>query len=166
FRYIKYTKKYRVDLILTGIFLFSFLVGQFFEYTFFKIGSMNTFIFIIFGLLIEDIRSVKEEGIYKKKITHLITGLDNGGSESMLYKVLKYGDQEKFKFKVISLDTKGFYGDKIEALGIEVVALELKNIKRLPISMQKLIKDIRTLQVLQTSASHRPLHSVQGRMLH
>jgi len=166
FRYIKYTKKYRVDLILTGIFLFSFLVGQFFEYTFFKIGSMNTFIFIIFGLLIEDIRSVKEEGIYKKKITHLITGLDNGGSESMLYKVLKYGDQGKFKFKVISLDTKGFYGDKIEALGIEVVALELKNIKRLPISIYNLIKHIITSDVLQSWLYHANLLGViVGRIL-
>lgn len=166
FLYLKYTKKYTIELLWIGIFLIAFLVGQMFEYSFFKVGPMNTFIFVLLGLSIQFIGLSKEEGIYKKKITHMISGLLNGGSESMLYKVLKYGDKSKYRFKVISLGTKGFYGEKIEALGIKVVALNMKSVKTLPVAILKLFHHVKGSDVLQTWLYHANLLGViVGRIL-
>jgi len=160
FRYLKYTNKYHLDLFMFGVFLTAFLIGQFFEFSFFKVGPMNTFIFLVFALIIENIRLVKKEGIYKTKVTHMISGLLNGGSESMLYKVLKYADYEKFEFVVISLGDHGFYGKKIEDLGVKVVALNLKSIKHLPVSVVKLVYYISKTDVLQTWLYHANLLGV------
>ena len=38
-----------------------------------------------------------------KNITHIITGLGNGGAEIMLYKLLKYSNRDLYNMKVISL---------------------------------------------------------------
>ncbi len=64
------------------------------------------------------------------RIVHIITGLGSGGAENMLYKLLKYSNQDQYHHEVISLMDKGIYGDKIEELGIKVHCLNLnrKNI--------------------------------------
>lgn len=60
-----------------------------------------------------------------KRIVHVITGLGSGGAEHMLYKLLKYSDNEKYYHEVISLMDDGVYGCKIEDLGIKVYCLNL-----------------------------------------
>lgn len=60
------------------------------------------------------------------KICHIITGLNTGGAEMMLYKLLSHMDSSSFKTKVISLTDIGPVGNKIEKLGVPVQALGMK----------------------------------------
>ncbi len=66
------------------------------------------------------------KGIKRKKITHLIAGLNCGGAETMLYKILSNIDRTKFELKVLSLTDIGSIGKKIEKLDISVKALGMK----------------------------------------
>lgn len=59
------------------------------------------------------------------RITHVITGLDTGGAEMMLYKLLSRTDRSRFESSVVSLTTKGRVADRIEALGIPVHAVQM-----------------------------------------
>lgn len=59
-------------------------------------------------------------------ITHIISGLNTGGAETMLYKLLSNIDRTKFELKVLSLTDIGSIGKKIEKLGISVKALDMK----------------------------------------
>ncbi|MCR4436295.1 MAG: glycosyltransferase [Clostridiales bacterium] len=60
------------------------------------------------------------------KVLHLITGLNTGGAEMMLYKLLSRMDREKFTNIVVSMLDKGFLGDKMSELGIPVYTLNMK----------------------------------------
>lgn len=62
----------------------------------------------------------------RKKIIHIITGLNTGGAETMLYKLLPNIDRTKFELNVLSLTDIGSIGKKIEKLGISVKALGMK----------------------------------------
>lgn len=57
------------------------------------------------------------------RIAHIITGLEVGGAESMLQKLLAATDRSAFEPLVISLTTDGPVGDRIKGLGIPVRAL-------------------------------------------
>ena len=57
------------------------------------------------------------------RITHIITGLDTGGAEMMLYKLLSGMDRAVFSVEVISLKDIGPIGKKIQTLGIPVHAI-------------------------------------------
>lgn len=59
----------------------------------------------------------------KIKIIHIITGLNTGGAEMMLYKLLSEMDSNEFDAEVISLTDIGPVGTKIENLGVPVSAL-------------------------------------------
>lgn len=78
-----------------------------------------------------------------KKIVHIITGLDNGGAENMLHKLLKYSNRKEYYHEVISLMDKGVYGEKIEKLGIEVYCLNLNkgNMFKSLLKAKKICKD-------------------------
>ena len=54
------------------------------------------------------------------RIVHIITGLGSGGAENMLYKLLKYSDEEKFYHEVISLMDEGVLGERFKNEGIKV----------------------------------------------
>jgi hypothetical protein len=56
-------------------------------------------------------------------ITHIITGLNTGGAEMMLYMLLLKADKSRFSANVISLTNIGPVGEKIQSLGIPVTAL-------------------------------------------
>lgn len=62
----------------------------------------------------------------KIKVTHIITCLDTGGAEMMLYKLLSAYDRERFEMSVISLIDIGMVGKKIESLGIKVYSLGMR----------------------------------------
>lgn len=83
-------------------------------------------------------RSVKS-GFKRKKICHLITGVGRGGAENFLYKLLKNVDLDKYNVSVISLKGKGFYGEKIEKLGIPVFSC---NMTKNPISIFFFLKTL------------------------
>jgi len=59
------------------------------------------------------------------KITHIITDLDTGGAEIMLYKLLSSLHDEALNFLVISLMGRGKITERIEALGVTVETLDL-----------------------------------------
>ena len=61
------------------------------------------------------------------KLTHIITSLDMGGAEIMLYRLLEHIDRDRFENKVISLIPAGEVGDKIQALGIPVRSLGMRS---------------------------------------
>ena len=77
------------------------------------------------------------------KVLHIITDLGLGGAETMLYKIIANSPDPK-KHSVISLRSKGFFGDKIEELGANVYPLGMtKNPFFLnPFKVIKLIKEI------------------------
>ena len=60
------------------------------------------------------------------KVSHIITGLDNGGAETMLYRLLSHTDRRAFEPRVISLTDIGPVGKRIQALGVPVRALEMR----------------------------------------
>jgi glycosyltransferase involved in cell wall biosynthesis len=57
------------------------------------------------------------------KILHVITCLDDGGAESMLYKFIQYTHIDTHY--VVSLRGDGKYGNKIKKLGVRVVCLNM-----------------------------------------
>jgi len=63
----------------------------------------------------------------KRKITHIITGLNTGGAERSLYNLLLLSSDSEFEHIVISLLDEGTYGAKIRDLGVAVFCLNLKN---------------------------------------
>jgi glycosyltransferase involved in cell wall biosynthesis len=60
------------------------------------------------------------------KIAHVITGLNTGGAETMLYKLLSGMDRGTFEARVVSLTDVGPVGEKIRALGVPVRALGMR----------------------------------------
>jgi glycosyltransferase involved in cell wall biosynthesis len=60
------------------------------------------------------------------KIVHVITGLDTGGAETSLVRLLSRMDRDRFELAVISLRDGGVLRPRIEALGIPVYSLGLE----------------------------------------
>lgn len=80
-------------------------------------------------------------------IVHVITGLETGGAEHMLRRLVSsYGDQGEYRHHVISLRSKGTIGPQIEAAGISVEALHMNTILRGPSVLAKLIARLRILK--------------------
>ncbi|MCP6726786.1 MAG: glycosyltransferase [Patescibacteria group bacterium] len=61
------------------------------------------------------------------KIVHVISGLNIGGAETMLYRLLSNMDETKFSLEVISLTDIGPVGKKIQKLGIPVRSLGMES---------------------------------------
>jgi len=93
------------------------------------------------------------------RILHIITGLNTGGAEMMLYKLLSTNDKNQFTPKVISLTDIGAVGKKIETLGIPVQALGMKRGIPSPVALIKLIRLIKESKpdVIQSWMYHADL---------
>ena len=57
----------------------------------------------------------------KPKIVHIITGLEVGGAEVMLCRLLEHADHSRFEHSVICLLERGSLADRLEATGIKPV---------------------------------------------
>jgi len=57
------------------------------------------------------------------KVVHIITDLNQGGAEAILYRLCASSHQINFKHVVVSLKTRGVYADQFEDLGIKVYNL-------------------------------------------
>lgn len=90
------------------------------------------------------------------RITHLITGLNTGGAEMMLYKVLTQMNRDAFRAEVISLIEIGALGEKIARLGIRVRSLH----------MRPGIPDLRALWRLVRMLKEEPPDVIQTWMYH
>lgn len=60
------------------------------------------------------------------RVTFIITGLNTGGAEMMLFKICSKLDRHRFAPSVISLSDKGAIGPRIEALNIPVYTLGMR----------------------------------------
>lgn len=80
------------------------------------------------------------------RITHLITGLDLGGAEMMLYKVLLQMNRDAFQPEVISMRDLGSLGEKIIQLGIPVHTLNMQRGVPDPRALWRLVKLLRRQQ--------------------
>jgi glycosyltransferase involved in cell wall biosynthesis len=58
------------------------------------------------------------------KVMHVITGLNQGGAEGVLLRLIA-GTQDAYKHTVVSLIGDGIVGPKIRALGVRVVTLDM-----------------------------------------
>ncbi len=58
------------------------------------------------------------------KVMHVITGLNQGGAEGVLLRLIS-GTQESYEHTVVSLIADGVVGPKIRALGVEVITLDM-----------------------------------------
>ena len=93
------------------------------------------------------------------KILHLITALDTGGSELMLYKVLSGLERTKFSCFVVSLVAPGIVGDKIRDLNIPVYHLGLSRGSFSPgafVSLSKMLVKTKP-DIIQTWLYHSDL---------
>lgn len=61
----------------------------------------------------------------KIKICYLITGLNTGGAEMMLYRLLKQLDKTRYSIIVVSIIPLGKIADKIKKLGIDVISMDM-----------------------------------------
>jgi glycosyltransferase involved in cell wall biosynthesis len=93
------------------------------------------------------------------KIIHLITDLDPGGAEMMLYKLLSVMDREAFDQQVVSLTRVGVIGEEIRALGWPVDSLGMKRGVPSPAAFLKLTVLLRKEKpnILQTWLYHADL---------
>lgn len=75
----------------------------------------------------------------KTRILYVITSLNGGGAEAMLFKLIKEIDKSEFEIAVISLLDKGIYGQELEEkFGVDLLALELNK----PINLMKKLRVI------------------------
>ncbi|HAM47723.1 MAG TPA: hypothetical protein DCO73_08305 [Alphaproteobacteria bacterium] len=61
----------------------------------------------------------------RMRILHVITGLQSGGAEAMLYKLLSASHGAGFTHAVVALTSGGPYFEKIRDLGVDVQTLDL-----------------------------------------
>src|SRR3954471_9305687 len=66
------------------------------------------------------------------RITHVITGLNTGGAESMLYRLLSHSDMRTFQHEVISLSGDGPIGTRIRNLNIPVFPIKVRRLASVP----------------------------------
>jgi glycosyltransferase involved in cell wall biosynthesis len=95
---------------------------------------------------------------------HLITSLDTGGAEMMLYKLVARSDREKIRHVVVSLVGVGPIGESIAALGIPVHSLNMRRGIPDPRAAARLVGVLRSVapDVLQTWLYHADLLGLLG----
>jgi glycosyltransferase involved in cell wall biosynthesis len=92
-----------------------------------------------------------------KKILHIITGLNCGGAESLLYNLVI--NDKNNRHYVISLLDKGFYGKKLELYHIPLYCIYMKRGKFSIIKLIDIIRLIKTINpdMVQTWMYHADL---------
>jgi glycosyltransferase involved in cell wall biosynthesis len=93
-------------------------------------------------------------------VLHVITSLNTGGAELMLLKLVgEQMAQGRYRHRVISLQTMGTVGSRLQALGVEVEALGMTGSLGLVRGFAGLVRRIREIRpdVLQTWMYHADL---------
>lgn len=80
------------------------------------------------------------------KCLHIIVGLNVGGAENMLVKLVTSSDRRRFEHRVISMLTPGPLAENLETAGIEVRTLAMTRTGFDPMAFFRLVKMIRELQ--------------------
>jgi len=94
----------------------------------------------------------------KLKVTHVITGLSEGGAQASLLRLVE-ATQHDVHHHIVSLTDMGVYGERITSLGIEVEAVNLKPGQLTPSGVIKLSKILKFSHpdVVQTWMYHADL---------
>ncbi len=78
------------------------------------------------------------------KITHVIVGLDVGGAERFLCRLIEaHQGRPEFEHRVISLTTKGVLGPGLEKMGVPVSALHMRSLFDAPKTYFRLVRALR-----------------------
>jgi glycosyltransferase involved in cell wall biosynthesis len=90
------------------------------------------------------------------KVVHVITGLDVGGAETMLYKLVTTA--KAFESEVIAIGGRGPMGDRLRAAGVPVRTLDLR-LATAPFAFLRLVRWLRSsgADVVQTWMYHSDL---------
>lgn len=93
------------------------------------------------------------------RIMHVINDLDVGGAEAMLLRLLRGLGRESFSQSVVSLTTRGVYGDRVEACGVPLLTLGMTGFRATPGSLASLCYAIKGEQpsIIQTWLYHADL---------
>jgi glycosyltransferase involved in cell wall biosynthesis len=93
------------------------------------------------------------------RITHVISGLEVGGAELTLLKLVRGMDRGRFRSRVISLTTPGALAPAMEAAGAPVRALGLRRRAPSPLALLRLVRWLREERpdVVQTWLPHADL---------
>lgn len=93
----------------------------------------------------------------KPVVLHVITGLETGGAEGMLARLVRMPGS--FRHVVASLIGEGTWGERLRAAGIEVLDLGMRRTALAPIAIWRLAYSVRRLRpaVLQTWMYHADL---------
>lgn len=101
------------------------------------------------------------------RIDHIITGLETGGAEMMLRKLLEQMEPARFRSRVISLTDSGTMGRAIEGLGVPVETCGMKPGRLAPGGFRRLLAFLRKdrPQIVQTWLYHADLlGGIAGKM--
>lgn len=102
------------------------------------------------------------------RVLHVITGLNVGGAERMLHKLLVEHSKRNVRSFAVSLTDNGEVGRQIQRLGVKVQVLGLRRALPNPVGIYRLAKVIRNLrpQVIQSWMYHADLAAgLAGRMI-
>ncbi len=94
------------------------------------------------------------------KVTHVIIGLNVGGAELMLKRLIEsHRERSDIKHSIISLTSMGVLGEKLTKQGVAVYCLGMSSIMKGPVTFFKLRKLLRTLRpdVVHTWMYHADL---------
>lgn len=72
------------------------------------------------------------------RVLHLISGLEPGGAETMLLKLVSAMDRSEFDNRVVSMTTEGAIGERLRANGIPVHSLHMRRGRPDPLGMIRL----------------------------
>lgn len=93
------------------------------------------------------------------KVLHVITGLNNGGAEAVLFSLLSSDQHQGNKHHVVSLMDRGVFADRLERAGVIVTTLNMRRGKITVsglVRLYRLCKDMRP-DVVQTWMYHANL---------
>lgn len=93
------------------------------------------------------------------KVLHVIVGLDVGGAENMLKRLIESDVNSISKTAVVSLTTVGAIGEILRAKNVKVHALGMTSILDLPVTLWRLIRFLRQYHpaIVQTWMYHADL---------
>jgi len=102
---------------------------------------------------------MRGEALKPVKIVHLITELNTGGAEQMLYKIVTRMDRKAFMPLVVSMTDRGPIGGKLASEGVQVLELGMRLGRPNPAGLLKLYRLLRKQDpdVLQTWLYHADL---------
>jgi len=85
------------------------------------------------------------------KVVHVVTGLNQGGAEAMLVRMLE-ASGEPGRFHVVSLADDGYYGAQLRGMGIGLTCLEIRGPVTAMVAMPRMVRLFRQLrpEIVQT----------------